>query len=122
MRIAPFMLLFVFLCGCASFPKQMTGQFDAQRGDCIVIKKDGSLYWSPLSKTRDRLSFVGIAAPDKHDAQLVRLLRPSASLFRNPSVRFSSDYSRATVDWDFYQHVGEAVARRSTEFERVSAK
>src|ERR1022692_570967 len=86
MRHTPFILLLVILCGCASYPRQMTGQFNA-RGDFIVIKRDGSLYWSPLSKTSDRLTFVGIGSSDKTDPLLVRLVVPSSSPFPYSSVR-----------------------------------
>jgi hypothetical protein len=120
MRIARIVLLLAFLCGCASFPRQMTGQFDAQRGDFIVIKKDGALYWSPLSKTGDRLSFVGIGAPDKSDPGLVWLVVPSSSPFLHSSVRFSPDYSQATVDWG--SSTGEGARNRATEYKRVATK
>jgi hypothetical protein len=120
MRITPFILLLVLVSGCASFPKHMTGQFNAQRSDFIVIKKDGALYWSPAAKTKDRLTFVGIGAPDKDNARLVRLVVPSASPFLSSSVRFSPDYSRATVDWG--SSAGEAARSRSAEYDRVTTK
>jgi hypothetical protein len=120
MRIAPFILFLVALCGCSSFPKQMTGQFNAQQGDFIVIKRDGALYWSPLSKTADKLTFVGIGAYDKSDSGLMRLVVPSSSPFLYSSVGFSADYSRAIVDWGSIS--GEASRSRSTEFDRVIAK
>jgi hypothetical protein len=122
MRLAPFIVLLVVLCGCASFPKQMTGQFNAQRGDFIVLQRDGALYWSPAAKTRDRLAFVGIGSPDKTDARLVSLVVPSSSPFLYSSVRFSPDYSRAIVDWGSSPRIREAVVGRSTEFARVSRK
>ena len=120
MRITPFILLPLILCGCASFPKQMTGQFNAPRSDFIVIKEDGALYWSPSSKPGERLTFVGIGRPDKDDTRLVWLGVPSASPFLSSSVRFSSDYSRATVDWGRWS--GEAARSRSTEYGRVTEK
>jgi hypothetical protein len=100
----------------------MTGQFAAPRGDTIVIKERGALYWSPPMKTAEQPTFVGIAEPDKRDAQRVRVLRPSASPCRDPSVKFSADYSHATVDWDFYPGYAEAAASRSTDYERVRTK
>ena len=120
MRIAPFILILLALCGCASFPKQMTGQFNSQRGDFIVIKKNGALYWSPLAKTRDRLTFVGIGALDKDEARHARLIVPSSSPFLSSSLRYSPDYSRATIDWGSF--AGEAAHSRSTEYERVTTK
>lgn len=76
----------------------MTGHFDA-RGDFIIIKKDGALYWSPLAKTGDRLTFVGIGMPERHDERVVRLIVPSSSPFLKSSVTFSADYNQLIVDW-----------------------
>jgi hypothetical protein len=98
----------------------MTGQFDAQQGDFIVIEKDGSLYWSPLAKTRDRQHFIGIASADKDDPERVRVTAPSTSPFLDSSFRFSADYSRLMVDWGSF--AGEAARDHSTKYERVSTK
>ena len=120
MRSSPLILLLVCLCGCTSLPKHMTGQFNAQRGDLIVIEKDGALYWSPLAETRDRQNFVGIASSDKDDPERVRVTFPSTSPFLYSSFRFSADYSRLMVDWGSF--AGEAARNRSTEYERVITK
>lgn len=120
MRCAPFLLLLVIVCGCSSYPRRMTGQFDARHGDFIVIKQDGSLYWSPASKAYDRLAFVGIGSPDKTDPRRVRLIVPSASPFLSSSVRFSPGYSHVTVDWGI--HADELFPRRETEYYRQVIK
>ena len=114
-------LILATLTGCSSFPKQMTGQFNAQRGDFIVIKKDGSFFWSPPAKTQDRLAFVGIGSPDEGGSPQMTVVVPSTSRVF-PSVTFSPDYTHATVAWDRYRPAGDASAGRSTEYERYSAK
>ena len=119
MRTVSFILLLSVLCGCSSFPKKMTGQFNA-RGDFIVIKKDGALYWSPLAKTGDQLTFVGIGMPDKDDERFVRLVVPSSSPFLKSSVTFSADYDQATVDWGGL--VEKAGTDRETVYKRAIKK
>src|SRR4029434_7544902 len=51
------------------------------------------------SKTADKLTFVGIGQPDRSDTGLMWSEVPSTSPLLYSSVRFSADYSRATVDW-----------------------
>jgi starvation-inducible outer membrane lipoprotein len=119
MRTLSFILLLLVLCGCSSFPRKMTGQFNA-RGDFIVIKNDGALYWSPLAKTGDRLTFVGIGMSDKHDERFVRLVAPSSSPFLNSSVTFSADYDQVTVDWGGLTE--KAGTDRETVYKRLVKK
>jgi len=121
-RLSPFIALLVLLCGCASFPKQSTGQFDARNGDFIVIKKDGALYWSPLAKTGSQLVFVGIATPDKENPNLFRLIVPSSSPFLDSSIGFSPDFSHVTVNWGKRQRADDAARNRATEYEKVITK
>jgi hypothetical protein len=130
MRHVALILIFsAALTGCDSFPKQMTGQFNAQRGDFIVIEKDGSFLWSPPAKSTDRLRFVGIGSPDSNGLPQMTVVVPSASSVF-PSVTFSADYSHATVEWDRYlpatdgaaPYAADAAAGRSTEFERIRKK
>jgi hypothetical protein len=121
MRTLAFLvLLSVVLSGCSSFPSKMTGQFNAQRGDFIVIKEDGAVYWSPLSKTGNRLAFVGIASPDMPEATVVPLTVPSSSPFLYSKIIFSADYSHLTVDWGGLAH--GAATNRATEYERENTK
>lgn len=95
----------------------MTGQFNAPqigtRGDFIVIKNDGTLYWSPLAKTKNHLTFVGIGMPDKNDPLLLRLVVPSSSPFIESSVAFSEDYDQATVYW------GSLIEKSGTDRDTV---
>jgi hypothetical protein len=87
------------LSGCSSIRKEMIGQFDAQNGDFMIIKRDGAVLWSPPSKTTDRLSFVGIAAPEKEEPLVVPLIVPSASPFLYAKLTFSADFSHVAMDW-----------------------
>jgi hypothetical protein len=121
MRLIACILIFLTVCGCNSFPKQMTGQFNAQRGDFIVIKKDGSFFWSPPAKTEDRLRFVGIGSPDEGGSPAMTVVVPSISRVF-PSVTFSPDYSHATVEWDRYDPASDPPHGQSTEFQRVRTK
>jgi len=120
MRLSSLILMLVWLGGCSSLPKHMTGQFNAQRGDAIVIEKDGSVYWSPSAKPSDRRDLIGIASTDKNDRERVRVAVPSTSPFIFSSFRFSTDHSRLSVDWGSL--AAEVAQRRSTEFERVSPR
>lgn len=116
MRLRFLLSISVLLSGCSSFPKQMVGQFDSRVGDFLVIKKDGSLYWSPPSKTDDKLVFVGIVSPEKKDSLVAPLVVPSSSPFLYSKVTFSSDFTRVTVDWGGLNH--EAGKNRATVYER----
>jgi hypothetical protein len=89
--------------------------FDAQNGEFIVIKKDGYVYWSPLSKTTDRLSFIGIASSEKDNPFIFRLTTPSSSPFY-PKFIFSDDYSHLTVDWNAV--IPGQCVNRETEYIR----
>jgi len=120
MRIAASLLLAFSLGGCTPFPRQMVGQFNSRQDDFIVIRRDGSLYWSPKAKNRDRLNFVGIAVPDKNDPGRVRIIVPSTSPFLSSSANFSSNHSHLTIDWGTY--AGKAARMRSTEYERATSK
>ena len=111
-------LLSLGLAGCLSVPKQMVAQFDAPNGELIVIKKDGAVYWSPPSKTSDRLSFVGIAAPKKAEPLVVPLVVYSASPYLYVKITFSPDYSRLTMDWG--QVMDRRRSSRATDFMRKS--
>lgn len=113
------LLLLVVVTGCASIPRDMVGRYAAQH-DFIVIKRDGGLYWSPMAKTDHKLTFVGIATPDKDDALRMHLVVPSTSPFLSSSLRFSPDRSRVTIDWG--THAEETAIGRSTEFERSPSR
>ena len=122
MRLLPIILSLLALCGCASFPEQMVGRFEALQGDFIVIHADGAFYWSPKRASDDDLSFVGLGTPNKSDPLHLHLVVPSSSPFLYSSVRFSPDYSEATVDWGRARWLEGATAGRSTEFEKVNAE
>ncbi len=116
MRAIVSLLLVAALAGCASLPKMIVGQFDAQNGDFIVIKKDGSVLWSPPSKTLDRLVFVGIASPKKEDMLVVPLVVPSSFPFLYSKLVFSPDFSRVTFDWG--EDLSKKERKRATEYVR----
>lgn len=109
MRLSFLTAASLVVCGCTSFPKQSTGQFNARNGDFIVLKRNGALYWSPLAKTDSRLMFVGTAVPDQEHANTFRLRVPSASRFPSPTIRFSPDSTHGTVTWGSY--IGEGDRR-----------
>ena len=106
----------VWLVGCTSFPAKMAGQFNGQRGDAIMIKKDGSLFWSAEPGQSDTWRFVGIATPDRQYPTNIGLTVPSSSPFPYPKVAFSSDYSHVTLDWGALK--GAAGEGHSAEYDR----
>lgn len=121
MRVFHLLLLATaLLCGCASYPKQVTGQFTAGKGDFVVIKGDGSLYWSPPSKVHDRVVFVGILVAEKEPG-VFRVIVPSSARM-NPVLKFNADHSRVTVDWRPSIVRQPIMQERSTEFSRVLRK
>jgi hypothetical protein len=97
----------------------MTGTFKAQHGDCIVIERDGALYWLAAG---DRTNFVGIAESGGDDVHLARIIVPSTSPFLYASVKFSADYTHAIVDWGRSPRLAEAIVGHSTEFEKESKR
>ena len=121
MRFTCLLAIFVaVICGCASIPKKMAGQYDSREGDFIVVKKNGSLYWTPLAKTGDQLSFVGILSFGSASTDTVRLTVPSASPFLYSKVTLSPDYSRLKIDWGSLR--GETGQRRATDYVRQESK
>jgi hypothetical protein len=112
-------LVFALLAGCSSIPKEMTGQFNARGGDFIVVKSDGAVSWSPMSKTHDQLIFLGIGTADHPESRLLSVITPSTSQVW-PKLQYSPDYSRVTVSWGHV--VLDAANGRSTEFERAKRK
>ena len=104
------------LAGCTSIPQKMVGQFDAPGGEFIVIKRDGSVLWSPQCKTGDKLSFVGIAAPERSEPLIIPLIVPSASPFLYAKLTFSPDYSHLTVDWG--KVMSARAMHRASEYDR----
>lgn len=121
MRLTSFIALVTLLCGCTTFPKRNTGQFNASNGDFIVIKRDGALYWSPIAKARNKLRFIGMVTPEKNSNRF-RLVVPSASPFLNSSIGFSPDYSHVTVNWGEGQTAEGAPRGRATDYERAITK
>lgn len=116
MRFLALILTSVLLAGCSSFPKKMVGSFDSRVGDFLIIKADGALYWSPISKIDDKLVFVGIVSPERKDSLVAPLVVPSSSPFLYSKITFSPDYAHVTVDWGGLNH--DAGKNRATEYER----
>ncbi|MBK1884761.1 hypothetical protein JIN85_20280 [Luteolibacter pohnpeiensis] len=104
-----------FLVGCSAVPKTMQGTYSGSKPDFVIIKRDGAVYWSPMSKTEDKAVFVGIASPKKNDLE-VPLIVPSASTFFGSKLTYSSDFSRLYVDWG--QDLRGHGKDRSTEYLR----
>ena len=109
----------LFLAGCSSFPKQMVGQFEAER-DFIVVEEDGTVYWSPHDSPYPQPHFVGLGTADKEDHVLVRITPISVGPCYGSSLKYSPDFSRVRVDWGTC-YDGSAN-RRATEFERATSK
>jgi len=102
--------------GC-SIPRKMTGQFTAPNSEFIVIKKDGAVYWSPASKSDDKLSFFGIASPENKESLEIPMVVASTSPYLYSKLKFSNDYSHITVDWG--SRLGhDPTIGRATEYER----
>jgi hypothetical protein len=106
------------LAGCSTIPREMIGQFNAQR-DFIVVESDGAVSWSPMSKTRDKLRFLGMGAVENPESHLLSIITPSTSQVW-PKLQYSADYSRVTVTWS--EVVLGAASGRSTEYERAGRK
>ena len=117
MKTAALLIFLSLIFSGCSIPRKMTGQFTAPNSEFIVIKKDGAVYWSPASKSEDKLSFFGIASPENKESLEIPLVVASASPFLYSKLKFSDDYSHITVDWG--RKLGKDPAiRRATEYER----
>jgi hypothetical protein len=114
MRLTLTVVPLLALMACSSLPKQMAGQFDA-RQDFLVVKSDGSLYWSPTGTRPDQLRFIGIVSRDSSDRARVHVVTPSTSQVW-PKLEYSSDFSTVTVRWA--EVVPGAAVGRSTEYVR----
>lgn len=120
MRILKGILLVFVLSACASIPKAMVGTYGARSGDFVVVKGDGRVFWSPVSKSQDKLSLVGTASRSSSDPLRMNIAVPPISGFPASSITYSSDYSRVTLDWGFY--AANTAVGRSTEFEKSPGK
>jgi hypothetical protein len=92
------LLASIFLVGCSAVPQKMQGTYTGAKFDFVVVKRDGAVYWSPMSKTEDRAIFVGIASPRKNELE-VPLIVPSASTFFYSKLTYGSDFMTLKVDW-----------------------
>jgi hypothetical protein len=109
----------VFLVGCSGIPKKMQGTFSGTKPDFVVVKQDGAVYWSPLSKTDDKVIFVGIASPKKNELE-VPLIVPSSSPFWDSKLTYSPDFKTLSVDWG--QDLHGQGKMRSTEYRKNPEK
>jgi hypothetical protein len=105
----------LLLAGCSSMPDQMQGTFTGTKPDFVVVKRDGAVYWSPMSKTDDKLVFVGIAAPKKDQLE-VPLVVPSSSTFLDSKLTYSSDFRMLSFDWG--QDIRGQGKLRSTDYRK----
>jgi len=118
--IAVVLGMLLVVSGCSTFPERMTGQFESDRGDFLVVKRDGALYWSPPQEpksTNDTLIFVGIALPNRNADLVAPIVVPSDSPFQHSSLTFTQDHTQVSVDWGGWPHPIETI--RSTEYERA---
>jgi hypothetical protein len=109
------LLASILLVGCSAMPRKMRGTYTGTKFDFVVVKRDGGVYWSPMSKTEDRAVFVGIAALRKNALE-VPLLVPSASTFFDSKLTYSSDFTTLKVDWG--QDLRGQGKMRSTEYRK----
>ena len=109
----------VFLVGCSTMPRKMQGTFSGTKPDFVVVKHDGAVYWSPMSKTDDKVIFVGIGSPTKNELE-VPLIVPSTSPFWNSKLTYSPDFNTLDVDWG--QDFKGQGRMRSTEYRKNPVK
>jgi hypothetical protein len=100
MRISQIIILAAaLLCGCSSFPTQMTGQYNSPTDGLIVIKTDGTMYRSsPAAGTSD-LRLVGTVSPNNENVTKASLDIPCSPIFED-CITFSADFAQVTVNWD----------------------
>jgi hypothetical protein len=109
------LLASIFLVGCSAVPRKMQGTYTGTKFAFVVVKRDGAVYWSPMSKTEDRAIFVGVASPRKNELE-VPLIVPSASTFFYSKLTYSSDFMTLKVDWG--QDLRSQGKTRSTEYSK----
>jgi hypothetical protein len=97
----------------------MVGRFDSEQ-DFIVVKEDGSVYWSRGGTADDQMNFVGIGSADKQAQGRVGLAVPSIGPCYGVSLMYSPDFSRLAIDWG--RCYGDRGGHRSTEYARVASK
>ncbi len=90
------LLTLLLLTGCAA-PSEVAGRFRGQRGDSMIIKEDGAMFWLPANGNSETGRFVGIVVTDKRNPAVIWLEVPSPTPFPYPRVTFSADRSRLTV-------------------------
>ena len=88
------------LCACASqIPARMSAQYEARNGDFIIIEWNGEVYWSPLSKTKEKLKYIGkLAAVPGNDLN-PRLNVHGASIYVATVLEFEHDFKQLRIDW-----------------------
>ncbi len=106
--------------GCSTFPERMSGTFESDRGDFLVVKPDGALYWSPPAQpksTTDTLIFVGVALQNRKADVVASIVVPPDSPFQHSNLTFTPDHDQVLVDWGGWPSPVETI--RSTEYERA---
>jgi hypothetical protein len=111
-----FALAVLLVAGCASIPKTGVGIYSAPNGEFIMLKKDGALFWSPPSKTRDELQFVGIVSDPRRITSGVALVVASSSPYLYSRVRSSPSFDRIEIDWG--SDLRGTKVTRATEFKK----
>jgi hypothetical protein len=91
-----FGILTLWFSGCV--PEEAVGVYASPNGQFVVVKKDGSLSWSPASKTENELIFVGIMEINKESKE-VHLVMPSAYPLLGTTVSFSADFQELRINW-----------------------
>ena len=91
-----FGMLTLWFFGCV--PEEAVGFYDSPNGQFVVVKKDGSLSWSPPSKTEYELIPVGIMEINKENKE-VHLVMPSAYPLLGTTVLFLDDFQELRINW-----------------------
>jgi hypothetical protein len=109
--------LSILCAGCSSLwvISQVRGDYIAPNGDFVEIKKDGKLSWSPISKTREEMIFIGILAVDQKNRD-AHVVMPSASPYLLSKFRFSTDYSELRIKWNALD--GRDVSDRASVYQK----
>ena len=92
---------------CTS-PHPYEGSYLGKRGEMIEIKSNGFMYWSPLSKNRDRFELVGaLSFPEIKGDAVIR--GPSSSPMLGTRVVLRGSGSVLGVNWNDFR----PITRRS---------
>jgi len=100
------------LSGCLS--NEITGIYVGEHDDMLLVRKNGELLWSPMSKTQNDFVPVGMLGFDR-ERMKVQLVTASASQHLGTELTLSEDYREISVRWAQRDDV-----RRSAQYRKQS--